>query len=251
MHISENNKLFALKNAGLDDKEVKVYISLLELGKTSVMEISKESGIDRTTCYRMLQNLLKIPLVQTLKEDKKTRWAALNPSYLIDYVNKRRDSIKEVFPDLQAIYNLDEEKPKLTYFEGIPGLQKSTADIIREVKHRGEILSFSTPGAAAGYYSQKEFLHLAQERVSKQIMSRILIPTIEGAPGYIEGEDWKNWRHVKVVDDKKMPFKATINVWNNKISILIIKSHPIGVVIESKDLADTMKDIFEVLWAMN
>lgn len=248
MHKLENNKLSGLKEAGFSDKEVAVYSALLEVGRGSVLEISKIAKIERTTTYRILQLFLGMPIAQTFKEGKKTRWAALNPRYLVDYVQKKKRVVQELFPELEALYNLNEEKPKLLYFEGKEGLANLTASIIREVKTRGELLSFSAPGAASGYYSTKKFIDLARERASKQIMSKIIIPSIEETPGYEIGEDWKNWRHIKMVDPEKCPFKASFNIWNNKISILTVRSHPIGVVIESKDVADTLRSIFNLIW---
>lgn len=248
MHKIEKNKLFNISEAGLSDKETAVYLAILKIGRGSVMEIGKLSGIDRTTTYRILQDLLKIPLVQTFKEDKKTFWAALHPRYLVSYVQKKKKAVLELFPELEALYNLNEEKPKLAYFEGIEGLADLTADIVSEVKYRGEMMSFSAPGAASGYFTTKRFLQLAQERVKKQIMSKILIPSIAEAPGYIEGEDFKNWRHVKIIDPKKFPFKASINIWNNKVALLTVRAHPIGVVVESRDISTTLRSIFEIIW---
>jgi len=248
MHKIENNKLFNVEEAGFSDKEAAVYLAILEVGRGSVMEIARVAKVDRTTTYRILQVFLAIPLVQTFKENKKTRWAALHPRYLLEYIQEKRRAVQSIFPDLEALYNLNEEKPKLAYFEGEDGLGQLTANMINEVKTRGEILSFSAPGAASGYYTTKRFLQLAQERAKKQIMSRILIPTVEGIPGYIEGEDFKNWRHIKMIDPKKFPFKASFNIWNNKVAILTVRSHPIGVVIESKDISDTLRSIFEMVW---
>lgn len=248
MHKILKNKLFNIEEAGFSDKEAAVYLAILEVGRGSVMEIAKIAKIDRTTTYRILQSFLAIPLVQVFKEEKKTKWAALHPRYLVEHIQKKRRVIQEVFPDLEALYNLNEEKPKLAYFEGEEGLGKLMADMIDEVKARSEVLSFSAPGAAAGYYTTKRFLQLAQERAKKQIMSKILIPTIEGIPDYKIGEDFKNWRHVKIVDPKKFPFKASFNIWNNKVAILTVRSHPIGVVIESKDISDTLRSIFEMVW---
>lgn len=237
-----------LSEAGFSDKESAVYLALLEIGKGSVMEIAKLAKVDRTTTYRILQQFLAIPLAQTLKEGKKTSWAALNPRYLVDYISRKKKAVSELFPELEAIYNLNEEKPRLAYFEGVEGLANITASIIKEVKHRGELLSFSAPGAASGYYPTRRFLELAQERIRKQIMSKILIPTIEGTPGYEVGEDFKNWRHVKLVDPEKFPFKASFNIWNNKIAIFTVRTHPIGVIIEDKDIFQTLRSIFNMVW---
>lgn len=248
MHKNNKNQLHVLEEAGFTDKEVAVYLTLLGLGKASVLEISKLAEVDRTTTYRVLQSFLTMPIAQTFKEDKKTHWAALNPRYLVDYIQNKKRIVQELFPELEALYNLNEEKPKLQYFEGKEGLANLTANIIKEVKARGELLSFSAPGAASGYYSDKDFARLATERAKKQIMSKILIPSIEGIRGYKEGEDWKNWRHIKIIDPNKFPFKASFNIWNNKVAILTVRTHPIGVVIESKDVADTLRSIFNLVW---
>lgn len=237
-----------LSEAGFSDKESAVYLALLEIGKGSVMEIANLAKVDRTTTYRVLQQFLAIPLAQTLKESKKTSWAALNPRYLVDYISRKKKAVSELFPQLEAIYNLNEEKPRLAYFEGIEGLANITANIIKEVKHRGELLSFSAPGAASGYYPTRRFLELARERTRKQIMSKILISTIEGTPGYEVGEDFKNWRHIKLVDPEKFPFKASFNIWNNKIAIFTVRTHPIGVIIEDKDISTTLRSIFNMVW---
>lgn len=248
MHSIEDNKLFQLQSVGFSDKEMGVYLALLKVGKGSVLVISKDSGVDRTTTYRILQSFLNMPIAQTFLEDGKTKWAALNPRYLVDYIQKKKRIVTELFPDLEALYNLNEEKPRLVYFEGKDGLADLVASMVKETKNRGEMLSFSAPGAASGYYSTKRFENISNERVEKQILSRILIPSIEGVPGYKEGEDWKNWRHIKIVNSQKFPFKASFDVWNNKVALLTTKSHPIGVVVESKDIADTFRSIFNIVW---
>lgn len=248
MHKTRENKLFGLEEVGFSGKEVAVYLALLEVGKGSVLSISKISGVDRTTTYRVLQSFLTMPIAQTFEEEKKTKWAALNPRYLVDYVQKKKRIVTELFPDLEALYNLSEEKPKLVYFEGKEGLADLVATMVKETKARGEMISFSAPGAASGYYSTKRFEKISNDRAKKQIMTRILIPSIEGVPGYKEGEDWKNWRHIKIVDANKFPFKASFNVWNNKVALLTTKNHPIGVVVESKDIADTFRSIFNIVW---
>ncbi|MFA5967609.1 MAG: helix-turn-helix domain-containing protein [Patescibacteria group bacterium] len=248
MHKDNKEIEFLLQESGFSDKESAAYLALLEIGKGSVLDVSRQSKVDRTTLYRILEKFLAIPLVQTFKENKKTTWAALHPRFLVEYAQAKKTAVQEIYPALEQLYDLSADKPKLTYFEGVEGLRNSIESLIKEVKHRGEILSFSAPGAAAVYYSKKRFEGLARMRIKKQILSRLLMSSIEGAPGYKLGEDWKNWRHVKLVDAKQFPFKASIDIWNNKIAIMTTKDRPIGVVIEDKTIADTMRSIFELCW---
>lgn len=248
MHKDNKEIEFLLQESGFSDKESAAYLALLEIGKGSVLDISRHSKVDRTTLYRILEKFLAIPLVQTFKENKKTIWAALHPRFLVEYTQSKKTAVQEIYPALEELYNLSTDKPKVTYFEGVEGLRGLIESIFKEVKNRGEVLSFSAPGAAAVYYSKKRFEGLARMRIKKQILSRLLMTSVEGAHGYKVGEDWKNWRHVKLVDPAKFPLKASFDIWNNKVALMTVKEHPIGVVIEDKTIADTMRSIFELCW---
>ncbi len=238
----------SLREIGFSDKEEKVYLALLELGKATVVEISKKARVERTNVYRILDKLLNIPLIQKLVIGKKTEWSALHPRYLKNYVQKQKMAVLEIFPELEAIYNLNEEKPKLSYFEGNDRLAEMVLQIVNETKRGGTILSFSVPGATFSYFGNKKFSKAMALRVSKQITSKIVIPDISEVPSYKLGMDFKNWREIKLVDREKYPFKSSFNIWNNKIAIMTVKSQPMGVIIEDKDISDTLRSIFEVVW---
>ena len=48
-----------LKSIGLDDKEARVYMALLELGTATVHPIANKAEIKRPTTYLILEQLLK------------------------------------------------------------------------------------------------------------------------------------------------------------------------------------------------
>ena len=52
-----------LKEIVLSDKEAKVYLSVLELGESTVLPISKKSEYKRTYCYDILSDLVEKNLV--------------------------------------------------------------------------------------------------------------------------------------------------------------------------------------------
>ena len=49
----------SLKHIGLNEKEIQIYLSLLELGSSTVLAIAKRSGIKRPTAYLVLQSLVE------------------------------------------------------------------------------------------------------------------------------------------------------------------------------------------------
>ena len=52
-----------LKNFGLSEKEIAIYLSLIELGPSSVREISNKSKVNRGTTYDILKALIALGIV--------------------------------------------------------------------------------------------------------------------------------------------------------------------------------------------
>jgi len=69
-----------LKSIELSDKEIKVYVSALELGESTVIDISKKSRVNRTTIYPVIDSLQEKGLVSLAQKGKKicTKWPAGN-----------------------------------------------------------------------------------------------------------------------------------------------------------------------------
>ena len=50
--------IYVLKNLGFEDKEIKIYLYLIKNPNSTVLQISKNIGIDRTTIYDILERLI-------------------------------------------------------------------------------------------------------------------------------------------------------------------------------------------------
>jgi sugar-specific transcriptional regulator TrmB len=65
--------LKTLKQIGLKEKEIKVYLIVLEKGSLSAQAIAAEAGIKRTTVYLVLERLKKIGLAgEIIDKNKKS-----------------------------------------------------------------------------------------------------------------------------------------------------------------------------------
>ena len=66
----------SLEKLGLNEKESKVYIAALEMGKFSILALSEKTGIKRPTCYLVLYELIKKGLISTFPKAKKVLYVA-------------------------------------------------------------------------------------------------------------------------------------------------------------------------------
>ena len=63
--------LTQLKHIGLSENEAKVYLAMLELGPSPVLEIAAKAGINRPTAYAQIESLKKMGLVSMQTKGKK------------------------------------------------------------------------------------------------------------------------------------------------------------------------------------
>ena len=87
--------LKSLKQIGLKEKEIKVYLIILKLGSLSAQTISSETGIKRTTVYLVLEKLKKIGLVGEIIEKNKKIFFAEKPEKLLKIIQAKKKKWKK------------------------------------------------------------------------------------------------------------------------------------------------------------
>ena len=60
-----------LKNLGLDEKEIKVYLACLQLGSATVQDLSVKSGVKRTNIYNFIDDMKQRGLLSETKIGKR------------------------------------------------------------------------------------------------------------------------------------------------------------------------------------
>jgi sugar-specific transcriptional regulator TrmB len=78
-----------LRHLGLSENEAKVYMAMLELGPSVVVEIARKSGINRPTTYVQIESLKKKGLVSTQAKGKKQFFIAESPDKLELLIEKQ------------------------------------------------------------------------------------------------------------------------------------------------------------------
>ena len=233
-----------LEQFGLSSAEASVYLATLELGSASVLKIAKKAEIKRPTAYLILDTLIEKGLVSRLPKENKTFYVAENPEKLINVLKEKEKGIQNIMPLLKAIYNVDKAKPQVRFYEGRDGLA-SIYDMI--LKSKTEILFY-------GYIKQllKEFPEsfIKVEDIKKNKLKVREIVTqdkfdLEYAHSVIKS---KNPRHHIRTLTKDLIIETDNAIFENKIAIFSIKKDFFVVVIESADIANSYRAMFELAW---
>src|SRR3989338_375353 len=127
----EISKEEALKDFGLTEKEIKVYLALLRKGQITVNEIAVSTGLNRTSTYDILQNLVERGIASHVIKAGVKYFEAADPQTFLFALDEKREKLNSVIEELQTIRKTITEKPKVEMFEGKEGIKSMMDDIIR------------------------------------------------------------------------------------------------------------------------
>jgi len=238
-----NNKEQILKEYGLSDNEVKVYLASLMLGTAKANEIAKKADLLRTTTYEVLKSLAEQGLVSYVIKSGVKYFEAAGPNKLIRILEDKKDKIATILPDLESLKKSVTEKPNLELYEGKAGLKTILDDIIKSKPK--ELLQLGS--GKVFEILQFYFPHWIKRRVKNKIFARILQQKTEIIESY-RPRDKKELRELRYLP-KSFKINTHINIYSNKIAFLTLKEEEIiGVIIENKEIAETQRSLFEFLW---
>src|SRR5512145_2001758 len=105
-----------LSQLGLDFFESKIYILLLEKGALTVLQLSRESKINRTGVYRLIEKLKDMGLIEeVLKDNKKLIVpASLNKlELMVKEQEAKADTLRKMLPEIATLIspNLSTSQP--------------------------------------------------------------------------------------------------------------------------------------------
>ncbi|MEI6144344.1 MAG: helix-turn-helix domain-containing protein [Candidatus Berkelbacteria bacterium] len=238
-----------LQQFGLSAKEAAVYLALLELGSASVSEVAQKAKINRTTAYDILEYLITYGLVSRVGDKKTKHYAAENPELLISYLEKKSkeftekaESAKNILPELKGMYNLTPRQPKVKYFEGDEGIIAMYEDSLRA---KTGILSWLDIKVTLDF-SADYFPGYYKRRTAKGVHIKAIVNDDPIARDYIERDD-QELREIRVVPKEMMMNTPECYIYDDKVSFMSVRER-FGVMIESKDIADAQRKLYELAW---
>lgn len=248
--------LTAIEDLGLSEKEAKVYVANLMLGPATVQQIADQANIKRVTTYVILESLAGLGLVSQSNQGKKTYFTAEDPISLRRLLQKKEQqvtdqkaSFEHILPELQGLKNLPAESPSVHFYDTAEGIRSIVSSFFSS--HRGEIdmvYGISNLDQLHAFYPEMAVQLTNPERVKNKIPSQFLYTSTRG-PIY-KDTDEQSMRKSRWVPTNEYPISGDINIVGNYIIMLSLSGNqPIGITINSADLAKGMKAIFELAWA--
>lgn len=237
-----------LQQLGFSDKEIKVYLTLLTGGPSSVRKLAKDSDLNRGTVYDILKSLQGRGLVGMYQKHKKQFFMAEDPNTLLDTIDQQERKVAslkrdmaDVLPELRSLYVHSGSKPVVKYYEGEKGVQIILRDVLTTMHENAEKTYSVYSSMSLRRYLYKEFPNFTKERIERRIHVNVIAI---GAGGSEQPYSERRW----LTQEEGSPTYSII--YGSKVAFLSLDKNddPIGVLIEDGRIAATERMIFEHVW---
>lgn len=128
----DNSIIQSLQALGLNEKEARAYLALLDLKKAGVLAIAKRAGIKRPTAYHVLESLKAKRLVSSTMFREVKDYRALPTSTLKSYIRKQRTIVQAELPVMQKLYAKKNRKLRLRVYNRISSIKTLLEKSLRE-----------------------------------------------------------------------------------------------------------------------
>ena len=231
---------------GFNEKTTKVYTTLLQINSGSASEIAKLTGLQRTTVYNILDSLCAKQLIGITFKEKSRIYHAKPPEQLIQYFQNLSTSATAMLPILQVLTQQQTSHPKIRYYTGIEGLRSVNDDYLKvKSKEYFYIGSMADIEARLGKDYLKNYVNI---RIRRKIWSNAL--RISG--GEIDEESYtssvENFRRVKILPISTKSNVGSITLYDGKISYISTAGENFALTIESRELYNLLKLVWDCLW---
>lgn len=245
-----------IEDLGLSNKEARVYVANLMLGSSGVQQIADLSGIKRVTTYVILESLVGLGLVSQSVHAKKTLFNAESPENLKRLLDNREKALRdqmhqlnEIMPDLEGLKSLPKDAPIVKFYEGLEGINAINQTYFDEIRSQNvsETFGISDLDKLTKIFPEIEKHSGNPSRIKANVRSKFIYTSSRGP--IMEDSDKEKLRESLYVPHDKFNFDSDISIAGDYVVLIsLASSNPIGVVIKSKNIADSMKAIFNLAW---
>lgn len=231
-----------LQELGLTRNESLVYTALLGLGETKTGPIVKKTGLHRVLIYDALNSLIKKGLASSVTKENIKYFQAADPNSLVEFLEEKKAAANELLPELKAIQKSNEGKQLVTVYEGVKGLKSAMSNMIKELTSKDYHYVFAS-GNMAPTVGDYYYLY-QQEKRKKKIPTKTIYDM-----SFRAHQDIIKATYATIKFYPLGPFQTDTWIYKDKVLIVVYTANPpIATLIQSRETANSYKNLFESLW---
>ncbi len=230
-----------LEDIGLTTAEIKVYLTLLELGSATAGPIIEKSGLQSSVVHMTLIKLTAKGFITSIQQGKRHHYQATDPKNIASFIDEKKQRFEQLLPELLIKQQQAKQKPEVVLYRGIKGIKELLLELLNAGGSQHHTFGSSKKSLMLG---DAWWVHYHKERAAKKIKAKLLF-----------NESLKEWNaqakypqaEVKYTKQGFEPLTETI-IRNDKVGIIIWTDNPIGTLIHHKEAAQSYDQFFSFIW---
>lgn len=234
-----------LSALGLGKSEISVYLFLLEHGLSSPPQIARGTGIQRAHCYAILESLDAQSLVTTQRiKQKRLAYTARDPRALFQSIERKKEIVEQLLPDLQGLFNLHQNKPKMQFFDSVAEVQ----NIYRQSLEAKEI--FGIGSTARMRERHGAFFETYQKQLKQKniVFHDILSNTSGSQAAPFSQATLKGLYEVKFLTTREGELPMDILIWDDHVALISHDDPVFGTILTNSAAGKMFRILFHALF---
>ena len=236
------------RDLGFSEREIKVYLALLELGATTVGPIAAKTRLQHSKVYQTLEKLIDKGLVSFIIKSKTKYFQAQDPKQILNILKEKEKRFSEILPKLKEKQKYSKEKQIATVYEGYKAIKSMFDFILEELNNKSYYYVFAFKDDYLTSELASRFLRGIHMQLSEKKVDDRLIANIS-----IKKEFERNY-----LDIKDMKYKFTninlplgLMIINDRFINWVWGERPTAIEIVSKQIAQQYKKFFLEIWKIS
>lgn len=236
----------------LNNKEKNVIAKLYDLGEITVNQLAKETLINRTSIYPILEKLLEKGLVSRIQIEGKTYYKVINREDFIKWIERNKKKAENEADRLTHWIKSHKDDSggslvsEVSYFEGYEGVKNLFADTWRNNSEK-IIYGFTDYDEALDIFGDFFLKNYIPQRIKHGVKFRgVITPSLKAKKDTKKQKD--RAYELKVIKELEK-LGIEINIYDSKIALIDYnKKKPSGIIIKNEKIAQALKNIFDYMW---
>jgi HTH-type transcriptional regulator, sugar sensing transcriptional regulator len=243
-----------LRELGLTEGEIKVYLALISLGETTSGPLVDQSGVSLSKVYNILDRLAAKGLASHVVKQKTKYFKAADPGRLLVYLQEKEQALqqqetalKELIPQLELQQQTAITEETAQVFDGLRGIQTARERTLKIMKKGDEVWLI---GIARTPYDRLTpyFVDYHARRYKKGIKAYYLYNEYARKP-FGEISAAYPLSEVRYLPEGIITH-AWLEIYADTVTIGINTKKSFSVVIQNQDVADSFKTYAKLLWSL-
>lgn len=246
-----------LVDFGLTREEARVYAMLLGKTPQTILAVSRQLSLPRTTVYDLTKSLIEKGLLERIVEYKRMKVRAYEPTILESAIQKEKDHVVQLEENLtflksQLPYGLGLAiQTQVRYYHGATGFRQMMWNALAA---KDEHVGYSIFGRS-DVVGEKTMELWMEEMIKRKIKDRVIINPKKESLDFLtasgQGVARAKYQQTRILDEKSLAISGDTTIYNNIFAVAWWREgEVVGVEIENPELVKTQKSIFEILWKL-